>query len=278
METKNIIIIAVLAVIICALVGSIFFMLSSNVTYERIEINPNGTSIEVPNENATYKGEINETGAKLWTFKQGCLMTFNSAEAMDARGIYALGGALGVKEINDMILNHFEEKKTIDGYAVYTIDGNKLDIEGRDTVYCIMLNNDTTHDNIIIATDNLDVTLHMAKSIEYKTTNFTQNNTISNSSTETPNFNDSNSNNPNLQEDLDNSNDDNYFQEYDDYYDDDYDDSDDYYYDSSSSSTGSSGSSGSGSGSSSGSTESGSSSGSGSSSSSDSVVEKTTDE
>ena len=171
MDTKKLIIIAVSAVIICIIAGTLIGMMNSTVNYERIEITENGTSIEIPTDNASYIGEINNTGAKLWTFKQGTLTTFNSAEASNARGLNGLGGALGIKEIKDMVINHFEKKETIDGFTVYTLDGQTMDIEGRDKIYVIETGNDTTHDNIIIATDNKDVTLHMAKSIQYKNPN-----------------------------------------------------------------------------------------------------------
>ena len=142
-------------IIICVLAGAIFGTLTNHVDYERIEITPNGTSIEVPTENAKYEGEINETGSKLWTFKQGSLTTFNSEEAMNARGLYGLSGAIGIKAINDMVLNHFEKREEIDGFTVYTLDGEKLGIEGRNTMYCIITGNETSHDNIIIITDRI---------------------------------------------------------------------------------------------------------------------------
>ena len=173
METKQIIIIGILLVIICILFGAIFGVLTSNVAYERIEITPNGTSIEVPSENAKYEGEINTTGAKMWTFKQGALMTFNSEEAIDARGLNGLGGAVGFKDIKDIVITHFEKQETIDGFTVYTLNGEQLGINGRGTMYCIITGNDQTHDNIIITVDNKDIALHMAKSIQYKTGNIT---------------------------------------------------------------------------------------------------------
>ncbi len=185
METKKLIIIGVLLIIICILAGAIIGLVTQNTQYERIEITPNGTSIEIPTDNATYAGEMNKTGAKMWTFKQGSLTTYNSQEATNARGLYSLGGALGIKEIKDMVLNHFEKKETIDGYTVYTLDGETMDIPGRDKVYVIETGNDTTHDNIIIATDNKDITLHIAKSIQYKTSNSTNTTNLNVTNSET---------------------------------------------------------------------------------------------
>lgn len=113
METKKMVLIVVLIIILCAVVGAIFVTLTNAVDYERIELTPDGTSIEIPKQEANYVGEINETGCKQWTFKQGTLMSFNSEEAIDARGIYGLGGALGIKAIEDSILNHFEKEKKL---------------------------------------------------------------------------------------------------------------------------------------------------------------------
>ena len=174
METKNIIIIAVIAVIICIATGAMFGLLTKSVDYERIELMPNGTSIELPKDELKYEGEMNETGAKMWTFKQGALMTFNSEEAINARGLYGLGGALGFKGVEDMVLNHFEKREEIDGFTVYTIDGEKMGIEGRGMMYCIITKNNESHDNIVMAADDKDIVLHMAKSIEYKSVNSTK--------------------------------------------------------------------------------------------------------
>lgn len=196
METKKIIIIGILIVIICILAGAIFGVLTSNVAYERIEITPNGTSIEVPSENAKYEGEINKTGAKMWSFKQGALMTFNSEEAIDARGYNGLGGAVGFNDIHDIVLTHFEKQENIDGFTVYTLNGKQLGMNGRGTMYCIMTGNDQTHDNIIITADSKDVVLHMAKSIQYKTGNITVNNTSTDSGTASINADDVSSNTP----------------------------------------------------------------------------------
>ena len=171
METKKLIIIGVLAVIICVLAGAIFGVLTNSVDYERIEVVPNGTSIEIPKNNASYYGELNETGTKMWTFKQGCLLSYNVNEAFNGRGIYALAGAIGLKDIQDMIINHYDKVETIDNYKVYTVDGEKIDVPSRDTLYCILVSNNDTGDVILIATDNLDISLHMAKSIQFKNTN-----------------------------------------------------------------------------------------------------------
>ncbi|AMD17426.1 hypothetical protein TL18_04965 [Methanobrevibacter sp. YE315] len=168
METKIIIIISILIVIICLLAGILFITLQEPVDYERIEITPNGTTIEIPTEKAKFEGEMNDTGAKMWSFKQGSLITYNSEEAANAKGISALSGAYGIKSIEDVVLTHFEKCEKIDGFTVYTLDGGKLGMNNRNTMYCIIIGNDTTHDNIVITVDNKDMALYMAKSVQYK--------------------------------------------------------------------------------------------------------------
>lgn len=173
MEQKNFIIIAVVAIIICVATGAILGFLTNNTQYERIEIVPNGTSIEMPTDNLTYEGEQSGTGAKLWSFKQGSLMSFNSQEAIDARGLYGLGGALGIKQIKDLVIEKSVDKENINEFTVYTVKGKDINISSRDTLYVIITGDDTTHDNIIIATENKDITVHMAESIQYKSGNAT---------------------------------------------------------------------------------------------------------
>ncbi|MBQ6629184.1 MAG: hypothetical protein IJH65_10270 [Methanobrevibacter sp.] len=213
-------------IIVCILVGAIFGTLTKSVQYERIEITPNGTSIDIPTNEAKYDGEINGTGAKMWTFKQGSLLTYNSEESINAKGLYGLGGAIGFKAIYDTIITHFTKQEKIDGYEVYTINGEQLGIEGRAEMYCIILQNETTHDNIIITADNKDIALHMAQSIQFKVANTTTNTHTTNN----PTINNGNSkinNNTHTNDNLQKENDANHI---------DYsDDSNNQYYDSSSS-------------------------------------------
>lgn len=230
MERKNIVIIAALVIVICILTGIIFATMTKSVEYERIELAPNATSIEIPKEDLKYEGEMNGTGAKLWTFKKGSLTTYNSEEALNARGLYGLGGAVGLKTIKEMILNHYEKEEEIDGFTVYTVNGKDLGINGRDTLYCIITGNDDTHDNIVITVDDKDVALHMAKSIQYKSMNSTKSSTNSDNtvSTGSSNHNNASSKNKYTEEDLARANEAGYYSGYSDGYSDSYDD---YYYD-----------------------------------------------
>ena len=171
MENKYIIIIACLAIAVCILAGAIFGIMTKSVEYERIELISNGTTIEIPTEKANFDGDMNGTGVDMWSFKQGTLMSYNSQKATNDKGLYGVGGALGMKSIQDLVLTHFEKREEIDGFTVYTLNGEQLGLKNRSTLYCIIMGNDTTHDNIIITVDNKDIALHMAKSVQYKASN-----------------------------------------------------------------------------------------------------------
>ena len=75
MDKKKMIIIGIILLIIVA--GAIFVILTS-VNYDRIDITPNGTTIEVPANQTKYDG--NFEGAKIWHWNNGILVTYNSHE------------------------------------------------------------------------------------------------------------------------------------------------------------------------------------------------------
>ena len=166
MDRKKIIIIGVILLIIAA--GIIFVMLTS-VNYERIEITPNGTSIEVPSNQTKFNGEI-ESG-KIWNWDKGILITYNSHEDNNILKVTELG----FNALNELIKNG--EKQNIDGFTCYVINADDLlEIHIFDIIkvnyngkfYCIPLTNETTHDNILICCNDKDMAVHMAKSVEYK--------------------------------------------------------------------------------------------------------------
>lgn len=174
MEQKQLIIIGVICVTICILAGAIFGILTNTVKYERIEITPNGTTIEVPSNNLTFQGDINNTGFKIWTFKQGSLTSYNSDEGSTHGLVYMLGGAYGFKESMDLIKNHFEKQERIEDYLVYTIDTDKLNPDGGSgLMYCIIIQNNESHDNMIIVASSKEIALHIAKSVQFKALNIT---------------------------------------------------------------------------------------------------------
>ena len=166
MDNKKIFIIGIILFII--IVGVVFVMLTS-VNYERIEITPNGTSIEVPYNQTKYDGEIES--AKIWNWDNGILVTYNSYEDDNLIKVTELG----FDALNDLIKNG--EKQNIDGFTCYVINADELlqiqifdliKINYNGKFYCIPLSNETTHDNIIICCNDKDVAVHMAQSVQYK--------------------------------------------------------------------------------------------------------------
>ena len=166
MDNKKIIIIGIILLIIAA--GAIFIMLTS-VNYERIDITPNGTTIEVPANQTKYDGNVE--GAKIWNWNNGILVTYNNHEDPNFLQVTELG----FTALNEIIKNG--EKQDIDGVTCYVINADELlEIHIFDVIkvnyngkfYCIPLDNETTHDNIIICCNDKDMAVHMAKSVEYK--------------------------------------------------------------------------------------------------------------
>ncbi len=160
------IIIGIILLIILA--GAIFVILTS-VNYDRIDITPNGTTIEVPAEQTKYDG--NFEGAKIWHWNNGILVTYNSHEDPN----FIKVSELGFNTLNEVVKKG--EKQTIDGFTCYVINADDLlEIHIFDIIkvnyngkfYCIPLINETTHDNILICCNNRDMAVHMAKSVEYK--------------------------------------------------------------------------------------------------------------
>lgn len=166
MDNKKMIIIGIILLIILA--GAIFVILTS-VNYDRIDITPNGTTIEVPAEQTKYDG--NFEGAKIWHWNNGILVTYNSHEDPN----FIKVSELGFNTLNEVVKKG--EKQTIDGFTCYVINADDLlEIHIFDIIkvnyngkfYCIPLINETTHDNILICCNNRDMAVHMAKSVEYK--------------------------------------------------------------------------------------------------------------
>lgn len=177
MDNKKIIIIGIILLIVAA--GVILLMLSS-VHYERIDITPNGTSIDVPANQTKYSGNVE--GAKIWNWDNGILVTYNNLED---RNIIKVS-ELGFNTLKEVIKNG--EKENIDGFTCYVINADELlEIHIFDIIkvnyngkfYCIPLSNETSHDNLIICCNDKNMAVHMAKSVEYKKV-FTENSNLDN--------------------------------------------------------------------------------------------------
>lgn len=166
MDNKKAILIG--AILLIVAVVAILLMLTS-VSYDRIYITPNGTSIEVPSNQTKFDG--NMEGAKIWHWDKGILVTYNSHGDKNLIKV----SELGFNALNEMIKNG--EKQNIDNITCYVINADDLlEIHLFDIIkvnyngkfYCIPLSNETTHDNIIICCNDRDMAIHMAKSVQYK--------------------------------------------------------------------------------------------------------------
>ena len=166
MNNKKIIIIGIIA---CILIFTIALMLLSSANYERIDITPNGTSIEVPVNKTEYVGELE--GIKVWKMDNGALITYNGHEGINSFQLTDLS----FNAIQDIIKKG--EMQNIDGFTCYVLNADELlevhlfdiiKVNYNGKLYFIPLNNETTQDNIIIFSNDQDMALHMAKSVQYK--------------------------------------------------------------------------------------------------------------
>ena len=159
----------IIGIILLIIVAGAIFVILTSVNYDRIDITPNGTTIEVPAEQTKYDG--NFEGAKIWHWNNGILVTYNSHEDPN----FIKVSELGFNTLNEVVKKG--EKQNIDGFTCYVINADDLlEIHIFDIIkvnyngkfYCIPLTNETTHDNILICCNNKDMAAHMAKSVEYK--------------------------------------------------------------------------------------------------------------
>jgi hypothetical protein len=115
MDNKKVIIICIILLII---VSGIILVIMTSVNYDRIEITPNGTSIEVPANQTKYGGNIG--GAKIWNWNNGILVTYNSQGDKNLIKV----SEFGINALNDLIKNG--EKQNIDGFTCYVINADEL--------------------------------------------------------------------------------------------------------------------------------------------------------
>ncbi|MBR0059250.1 MAG: hypothetical protein IJP99_07970 [Methanobrevibacter sp.] len=167
MDNKKIAII--IGIILLIIIAGVILLMLTSVNYDRIDITPNGTSIEVPSNQTKYNGNVE--GAKIWNWNNGILVTYNSH---DDKNIIKVT-ELAFNALNNMIKNG--EKQDIDGLTCYVVNADELlevhifdfiKVNYNGKFYCIPLSNETTHDNIIICCKDKDIAAHMAKSVIYK--------------------------------------------------------------------------------------------------------------
>ena len=165
MDNKKAIIIGIILLIAASV---IIVMLMNSVQYERIEITPNGTSIDVPANQTEYKGNID--GVKIWNWEDGALLSYNSHAGSNI-------------PLTDVGFNGLEEivkkgkMETVNNITCYVLDADELlqirlfdiiQINYNGKFYFIPLSNETTHDEIIICSKDRNIALHMAESVKYK--------------------------------------------------------------------------------------------------------------
>lgn len=170
----------IIGIIILIIVAGVIIVMLNTVNYERIDITPNGTSIEVPANQTKYNGDIEKI--KLWSWNSGILIAYNSHENSNPLKV----SDLGLNTLNDILKNG--EKQDIDGFTGYVINADDLmeihiydiiKVNYKGKFYCIPLSNETTHDNIIICCKDKDMAAHMARSVQYKNV-YPDNNKINN--------------------------------------------------------------------------------------------------
>lgn len=178
MNNKKIILLFIVLLLIIAC--CVLVILANSVTYERIEITPNGTTIDVPTNQTKYYGDLGDI--KIWYWNNGILVTYNSHEGSNPLKL----SRFSFSALDTIIKNG--DSKNIDGFTCYSINADKLlkihlfdiiKVYYNGQFYCIPLNNGTTHDNIVICSNDEAMALHMAKSVEYKNV-YPENNNLEN--------------------------------------------------------------------------------------------------
>lgn len=160
--------IIIIGIVLLVVVGAVLVMFLSAPDYERIDLTPNGTTIEVPINQTEYRGDYE--GVKIWNWDNGVLVSYNNHEG---NGVIKLAG-LSFNTINELAKTGDEQN--VDGFKCYVIDAQDLGLNLSDLIkvnytgklYCIPLSNGTSQDNIIIFCMDQDRAVHMAKSVQFK--------------------------------------------------------------------------------------------------------------
>ena len=171
---KKYIIIALVAILAVLAIGIAFSMFGqSNVEYEKISLSKSA-SLEVPKVS-----DVNSTkdanGVKTWTFKskETAISAFNSKEES------SLAGAAEFAAVRDSMLNGSTDAQVYKGYEIKenTVNGVHY--------YIVSTGNDTTHDNILLSSTNLEILQHMLDTLTFKKSATADNSTVADNSTDT---------------------------------------------------------------------------------------------
>lgn len=153
MEKNNIIIIALIATIAVLGVCIGYAMMNPHVEYETVHIS-NGTTIDVPKANdASWVSDPNGIRTYTCESKHTIMMTFNSQEDLN------LVGAGAFAMVRDALINGSKDVETYKNYHIKenTVNGTHY--------YITYISDNTTHDNIVIGSENLDILKHMLDSL-----------------------------------------------------------------------------------------------------------------
>ena len=153
-KEKKIIIIALVALIMALSVG-IGYMLLNNVEYQTLALS-NGTTIDAPKaDDASWKEQ--GYGIRMYTSasKKTALTSFNSAENPN------LAGAVGLAMARDALMNG---SASVEKYKNYDLRENTVN---GTHYYMVYISNNQTHDNVFIASENMDILKHMVDSLKF---------------------------------------------------------------------------------------------------------------
>ena len=188
-KNQKIIIIALVAVII-ALGAGIGYALLNNVEYQTLALS-NGTTIDAPKaDDASWKEQ--SYGIRMYTSasKKTALTSFNSAENPN------LAGAVGLAMARDALMNG---SASVEKYKNYDLRENTVN---GTHYYMVYISNNQTHDNVFIASENMDILKHMVDSLKFGNPKEVVNATAASQPTVSNNANTTNNSNKYSEEDM----------------------------------------------------------------------------
>ncbi len=154
MEKNKIIILTLIAVIAVLAVCIGYALMNPQIEYETIHIS-NGTTIDVPKADDT-SWTTDENGIKTYQCpsKHTVMMTFNSQENLNIVGAGAFALA------REALMNGATDVENYNSYHIKenTINGTHY--------YIVNISSNSTHDNIVIGSENLDILKHMVDSLK----------------------------------------------------------------------------------------------------------------
>ncbi|MBR6993814.1 MAG: hypothetical protein IKH85_07050 [Methanobrevibacter sp.] len=188
-KEKKIIIIALVALIMALAIG-IGYMLLNNVEYQTLALS-NGTTIDAPKaDDASWKEQ--GYGIRMYTSasKKTALTSFNSAENPN------LAGAMGLAMARDALMNG---SASVEKYKNYDLRENTVN---GTHYYMVYISNNQTHDNVLIASENMDILKHMVDSLKFGNPKEVVNATAASQPTVSNNANTTNNSNKYSEEDM----------------------------------------------------------------------------